>query len=210
MLTFNISCFTLLLNKMQEENLKMSKFVIKSSILERLEKMKNIRVENRYGKKFIIACNDTVACVYYLGETQEKDEVLYLKISKKLITGDDVSIETVPEFAMACVFVGTKGRYEDCISWHDSNFMDDWIKWFTEPVDKSNGVMFWDLYQVSCLFETSPTGDIVFPDVIDSSKPIIVRDVNSNDWVGAFIPSLDSDKPLKPAKLPEWLNADKA
>lgn len=65
--------------------------------------------------------------------------------------------------------------------------------------------MFWDTYQVLKLFESSPSGQITFPAVINSSKPVLLRDVTDSDWLGVFIPTAKDDKKAKAAELPEWL-----
>ena len=86
----------------------------------------------------------------------------------------------------------------------DEDETDNWLSWFTES-NETVGFMYWDLYQIQTLFECSPSGEIIFPEHINATKPVIVVDANNTEWLGVFIPRSDSDKPLKPATLPEWM-----
>ena len=61
------------------------------------------------------------------------------------------------------------------------------------------------MLDIETLWRVSPTGELVFPEVIDANKPVIVRDVNDDNWIGVFIPSIEGKRIVKPATLPEWL-----
>lgn len=212
MLTIYINCFTLLLNKMQEENLKMSKFVIKSEILERFSKLSTIRLEVKNSRQYIIGYNKYIACLQYLGECADSDEVIYIGFNEtslenlrfELSIGSDYIIETNPELALATVTTSLGSKYDNFVYWLDEDETDNWPSWFTES-NETVGFMYWDLYQVQTLFECSPSGEIIFPEHINATKPVIVVDANNTEWLGVFIPRSDSDKPLKPAILPEWM-----
>ena len=212
MLTIYINSFTLLLNNLQEEFLKMSKFVIKSEILSRFSKLSTIRLEIKNNRQYIIGYNKYIACVQYLGECADSDEVLYLDFNEKTLEnlrfelniGSDYIIETNPELALATVTTSLGSKYEKFVYWLDEDETDDWFSWFSES-DENVGFMYWDLYQIQIMFECSPSGEIIFPEHINANKPVIVADVNNNEWFGVFIPRSDSDKPLKPATLPEWI-----
>lgn len=212
MLTIYINSFTLLLNNLQEEFLKMSKFVIKSEILSRFSKLSTIRLEVKNNRQYIIGYNKYIACVQYLGECADSDEVLYLDFNEKTLEnlqfelniGSDYIIETNPELALATVTTSLGSKYEKFVYWLDEDETDDWFSWFSES-DENVGFMYWDLYQIQTMFECSPSGEIIFPEHINATKPVIVADANNNEWFGVFIPRSDSDKPLKPATLPEWI-----
>lgn len=195
----------------------MSKFVIKSEILSRFSKLSTIRLEIKNNRQYIIGYNKYIACVQYLGECADSDEVLYLDFDEKTLEnlqfelniGSDYIIETNPELALATVTTSLGSKYEKFVYWLDEDETDDWFSWFTES-DENIGFMYWDLYQIQTMFECSPSGEIIFPEHINANKPVIVADANNNEWFGVFIPRSDSDKPLKPATLPEWINADNA
>lgn len=197
---------------MQEENLKMSKFVIKSEILQRFSKLSTIRLEVKNNKQYIIGYNKYVACVQYLGDCLDMDEVIYLDFNDEMLEnlrfefniGSDYIIETNPQTASATVSTSLGGKYDNIVYWLDEDETDNWRSWFSES-NETVGFMYWDLYQIQTLFESSPSGEIIFPEHINATKPVIVVDANNTEWLGVFIPRSDSDKPLKPATLPEWI-----
>jgi len=220
MLTFNINCFTLLLNRLQEENLKMSKIVIKSEDLYRFSKLVDneeyIRIEIKDRKAFMIASNEIIACVKYLKGSFGTDEIIYIKVDENFRErmkfdskfSTSVILETVPEFGLATL--KTDKDISESLIYLDETFYDEWRSWFVES-SENKGFMFWDTYQIIKLFECSPSGQITFPAVINSSKPVLLRDITDSEWVGVFIPTAKDDKKSKPAELPEWLkDADKA
>lgn len=220
MLTFNINCFTLLLNRLQEENLKMSKIVIKSEDLYRFSKLVDneeyIRIEIKDRKAFMIASNEIIACVKYLKGSFGTDEIIYIKVDENFRErmkfdskfSTSVILETVPEFGLATL--KTDKDISESLIYLDETFYDEWRSWFVES-SENKGFMFWDTYQIIKLFECSPSGQITFPAVINSSRPVLLRDITDSEWVGVFIPTAKDDKKSKPAELPEWLkDADKA
>lgn len=190
----------------------MSKFVIKSEILSRFSKLSTIRLEVKNNRQYIIGYNKYIACVQYLGECADSNEVLYLDFNEKTLEnlqfelniGSDYIIETNPELALATVTTSLGSKYEKFVYWLDEDETDDWFSWFSKS-DENVGFMYWDLYQIQTMFECSPSGEIIFPEHINATKPVIVADANNNEWFGVFIPRSDSDKPLKPATLPEWI-----
>lgn len=190
----------------------MSKFVIKSEILARFSKLSTVRLELKNNKQYIIGYNKYIACVQYLGECIDADEIIYLDFNERTLknlefelnVGSDYIIETNPELATGTVKTSLGGRYDEMIYWLDEDETDNWFSWFTES-NETVGFMYWDLYQVQTLFECSPSGEIIFPECINATKPVIVVDANNTEWLGVFIPRSDSDKPLKPAILPEWM-----
>lgn len=214
MLTFNNNRFTLLSNRLQEEKLKMSKIVIKSDDLYRFSKLVDdgeyIRIEIKDHKAFMIASNEIIACVKYFGDSFGANEIVYIKVDatfkermefeSKLLT--PVTLETVPEFGLATL--KTDKDISESLVYLDETFYDDWRSWFVES-SENKGFMFWDTYQVLKLFESSPSGQITFPAVINSSKPVLLRDVTDSDWLGVFIPTAKDDKKAKAAELPEWI-----
>lgn len=68
----------------------------------------------------------------------------------------------------------------------------------------SIGAMFWSLDDVARLAATSPSGQIVFPKFIDTSRPVLLRDVNSPDWLGIFSPVSNDGLMHAPASVPAW------
>ena len=186
------------------------KITIDATTLQRLSHLPFLKIEINNGKSYLIGTNDTVACVEYLGEVNHANDSCYVKPDVNKITaeanfGGTFTFETLPELAMGTVTTTSGQNCNDFIMWPDESPVDKWKEWFTIS-SESQGFMYCDLIQLITLWETSPSGEIVFPEVINSEQPVIVRDVNSVNWVGVFLPVVDSKAILKPAILPEWIN----
>lgn len=206
----------------------MSKHIINTEVLHRFmqiptffeshtndslkKEISTVRLEIKNCKQYIISTNQQIAAVEYLGETPESDDVCYLKLSdslKKFINesfalANPFVVDTIPELSMASA---SSVGYEDmdaCL-WFDKNIMDDWRKWFgNNEVKPGTEPMLWDLFHLTKLFESSPSGKIRFPLKIDSSKPVVLRDYEKDNWCGVFIPAEKNYKTVEPAKIPEW------
>lgn len=75
-----------------------------------------------------------------------------------------------------------------------------------DPLPASAGAMVIDMADLSNLVAASPSGVVSFetnthPDL----RPALVRDVNSPDWVGCFLPRLHDGIYHPPAALPGWV-----
>lgn len=178
--------------------------------------MKESTVQIKDRKAFMIASNEIIACVKYLKGSFGTDEIIYIKVDENFRErmkfdskfSTSVILETVPEFGLATL--KTDKDISESLIYLDETFYDEWRSWFVES-SENKGFMFWDTYQIIKLFECSPSGQITFPAVINSSKPVLLRDITDSEWVGVFIPTAKDDKKSKPAELPEWLkDADKA
>lgn len=193
----------------------MQKINIKAGILQRLSTLSTfttdpllrcIRLEIKDRKMLAITTNGTVGVIEYLGNIDNVDEVCHIRLNDIIMsmfkTEDVISVETIPELAMGKI----NGR-TDCFLWPDETPLNEWEKWL-DPATESKGFMYWDTYQVQMLFDASPTGKIVFPQLIDVTKPIMLRDARFENWLGLFIPRPARDEDINAAILPEWLNAD--
>jgi hypothetical protein len=188
------------------------KVTIPATILQRFTLLPFLKIEISQQRIYLIGTNDTVGCVQYIGDTKETEDSCYINIvdSFKEVVDNEAKIEgsltfeTLPELAMGSI-IDTLGRvYTDFISWPDESTLDNWYNWF-ELSTEQKGFLYCDLLDIQTLWQVSPTGELVFPEVINSDKPIIVRDVNNDNWVGVFIPNIEGKRVIKPATLPEWL-----
>lgn len=96
--------------------------------------------------------------------------------------------ETVPVYAAPCDFDRWRGIVADA----------------ARECKASVGAMFWSLDDVARLASTSPSGQVVFPKFIDTGRPMLLRDVNSADWLGVFHPVSNEGLMHAPATLPSW------
>ena len=75
-----------------------------------------------------------------------------------------------------------------------------------EPMTASRGAMMWDTEGVMKLMRASPSGTVVFEEFIAArGRPLLVRDTNTNDWVGCFMGYVKDGLHHPAATLPEWL-----
>lgn len=188
------------------------KVTIPATILQRLILLPLLKIEISGQHIYLIGSNNTIACVQYIGDTDQSEDSCYINVDDKFTEivnneakiGGSLTFETLPELAMGSV-VDTLGEvYTNLISWPDESDLDNWKNWFKLSTEQ-NGFLYCDLLDIETLWRVSPTGELVFPEIINADEPVIVRDVNDDNWVGAFIPTLADDRVLKPATLPEWL-----
>lgn len=86
----------------------------------------------------------------------------------------------------------------------DPNELDEWrSKVPTKYPAQPKGAMCWDTEQIALLAASAPSGSVIFPDIVDATQPIIVRDPVDPRWFAMF----QSDTPhsmKQPAVVPEW------
>lgn len=188
------------------------KVTIPATILQRFITLSDLKIEISEGKIYLIGSNNTIGCVQYINNTDQVDDSCYINVvdSFKEIVNNEAKIDgsltfdTIPDLATGSV-IDTLGQvYTDFIHWPDESALDNWYNWF-ELSKEQNGFLYFDMLDIETLWQVSPTGELVFPEVINSDKPVIVRDVNNDNWIGAFIPAVEGKRVLKPATLPEWL-----
>lgn len=202
----------------------MTKFTVPATTLQRFitlykslepiasEAFKVLKLEISNSRMYLIGSNEYVACVEHLGETEQPDDSCYVKINSTFIDSVEkeanvaatYTFETLPELAMGSTSTSDGQTFNDFIVWPDESPLDKWRDWFV-IADKKEGFMYCNLGQLVTLWECSPSGYVTFPKVINAVEPVIVRDVNNADWLGAFIPAVDGKAVIKPATLPEWL-----
>lgn len=91
--------------------------------------------------------------------------------------------------------------------WHDESDFDKWrsvVMRCKEPAGANRGGMFWDADGIARLASASPSGAVVFEDIIDVSRPTLIRDVHDYNWLGVFNP-WSTEQSAAPAKLPSWM-----
>lgn len=74
------------------------------------------------------------------------------------------------------------------------------------PSDVPRGAMIWRTDQIAALARSSPSGVVVFENIIDvETRSAVIRDINSPDWCGFFMPRLSDGLYHPAAALPGWL-----
>lgn len=174
-----------------------------------------VRIENIQGNIYAIATNQKIAVVEHIGMTTEPDGVAHVVIDNKLVeqcrneTPYDSSLEiiTVPEIALASAktLFGYSYTGNACI-FPDQPILDTWRTWAArDAAKKSKGAMYWNVDHIASLVASCPSGKVVFPEFIDVDKPVILRDIKSDRWIGLFVGKPAPLDPLvEPATLPPW------
>lgn len=133
---------------------------------------------------------------------------LRVAIKKEALFADSfVQITAFPMVHLATAVTGQGfACNENCAIW--DNPPENIERWRTllpdEPPVAPNGGMFWSTAEMVMLASSSPSGRLVFPEIIDVDKPIIVRDDNDPNWCALFLGKCNEAE-IKPAKLPAWL-----
>lgn len=73
-----------------------------------------------------------------------------------------------------------------------------------DPVNFSVGAMYWKADVVALLASVAPSGGIVFEEMIDINRPIIVRDKDEPNWLGLFV-ATPKGETVEPATFPTWV-----
>lgn len=174
-----------------------------------------VRIEHYKGKIFTIATNQQIAAMEYVGETSEPDGVAHVANDSDLIRQCEtekmyksfLEIVTIPEIALgtAKTMMGYTHPKNACI-WPDITVMDKWREWASETAPtKSKGALYMETAHMITLFNASPSGCIVFPEIIDVNVPVVLRDKKNANWVGLFLGKpLPTEQKAQPATLPEW------
>ncbi len=176
-----------------------------------------VRIENHKGKTYVIATNQQIASIELVGNTSEPDGVAHVANDPDLIKQCEMErnynsyleIITIPEIALATAktMMGYVHNKNVCI-WPDITIMDEWRSWGPDSQPKKpNGAMYIETAHMVTLFNASPSGCLVFPEIIDVNVPIVLRDRKNPNWVGLFLGRpLPTEQKAKPATLPEWWN----
>lgn len=182
-----------------------------------------IRFENVNGACYAIATNALIAAIEHLGNTEWQDYGICIARDPALIAQCeseasfdseltiDVIINDIMKFASAKTTFGY--THPDNVLRYPPDGMDHrpWNDFRSlvpdEMPSKSAGFLFMDTEQITNLGKASPSGRLVFPKFIDSSKPVLVRDAVDPAWLGLFLPRDNggSQDKLKPATRPEWI-----
>lgn len=177
--------------------------------------LKCIYLERKAGKLFVIATNAKIASVELLGDSAGPDECTAIVVDQALIDQCqkeipfNSSLVIVANPALQFTTIKTKFGYNHpgnaMVQLPDANNFATWRKWFPDDVPKKSfGVMQWSSRQIYALANASPSSVLRFPEFIDTNVPVIIRDVENDNWVGAFNP-LPLEGQCQPATVPDWL-----
>jgi len=169
----------------------------------------SIRLEGNY----VIASNRQILIVERLNYVNPSEpihiinsEVLRKQCLEEAKFNSDLTIHVNPmlKFASAKTTFGYNFP-ENATLWSDQeNHMDRWAETIpTAHNTMTYGAMFWEATNIANLSKASPSGCIVFEQYIDERKPILIRDMNDENWFAVFVPGVE-DGSVPPAELPVW------
>lgn len=121
-----------------------------------------------------------------------------------------LTITVVPELRFATAKTTLGYMYPgNCVYW--DNVSPDYDRWrsvvgqCSKPATAARGGMLWVGDRVAQLIASSPSGSVIFEEIIDATgRPTIIRDVNDYNWLGVFQP-FERERHHTPATLPNWM-----
>lgn len=183
---------------------------------ERRDWLRSVFVERKNDHVWIGATDATFAAIYYVGPSHGEDGFV-------LIRNDDVLLNRLAQFD-----VDAKFRVIDTpfLNWcglttpdgyapsHDVAIRDmtaistlnKWREWLPDTLPEEPGrAMYIECDRLLKLVECCPSGQIVFPKIIDANSPIIVRDHYDPSWLGVFLARPHDGLHVKGAQIPDWI-----
>lgn len=179
-----------------------------------------IYLENKNSHAYAVATNGKIMAVEHLGGTRNPDGRVLIMITDMLlgqcaaeIAHDgfiNISVTDVPGFKYAALTTTHGFSYPMNAAFFppDDDWPRPWYNWRRILPDAMSLIPSGFLYMkgelLANLCKSCPSGSIVFPEVINTTQPILVRDSVDPDWCGLFL-GTSQKLNAKPALFPEWL-----
>lgn len=178
------------------------------------EKINTVRLENKNGKCYAIATNEKIAAVEFLHNTDQPDGYIHLVLDEGLLQqcktemmfDSKLHITAVEQLAVASAKTDLGYNFNgNCCYWFDDSPLNNWRKWIPKVIPaESTGAMYWNTHQIESLMKSSPSGHVIFPEFINATQPVLVRDIKDPNWFGLFIPE-NITAGARQAELPDWI-----
>jgi hypothetical protein len=175
---------------------------------------KGLYFERRSNQLFLVACNRLVAAIEHLGFNEGPDEICCVDASNDhLIKQCDTEtpyngkLEIISDNNLRWAFVKSSMGYNapNCyLELPKGAKFFTWRDWLPDEMPKkTNGAMHWSAGLIHALAIASPSGQLSFPEFIDTSVPIVINDRETTKWIGIFL-GVPSDGITIPATIPDW------
>ena len=182
---------------------------------EKREWLRSVFVERADNHAFIGATNSQFAAIHYLGPNKGDDGFTIVRNSELMLDAarnpDSLAIWKISDWPMMN-FGSVKTPFGE--SSVDPIIRDleaistlrKWRNWFPNPQPSETGrPMFLDVDGLQNLVESSPSGAIIMPKIIDAAKPIIIRDRYEPNWLGVFFAQPEGGIFINGAEMPDWV-----
>lgn len=171
--------------------------------------------EVKNGHAVVIGSNLKIAAIEYLGKDLGPDCALNITVHPDLISqceieksfGSSVNFvyNDMLKYLTAKTNLGYQFPENALVTFKQENMFKKWRDWFPDKLaNANNGSMFVQLDRLSLLASAAPSGSVVFPEFIDVSIPIVLRDQANPDWIGLFLPVSETGK-VDQLPLPKWV-----
>lgn len=177
---------------------------------------KSLFLERQNNTLFAVVTNGKLAAIERIGENDGPDEFTAIVIDPALIAQCETEIKfnsflvIVANDTLAYTSIKTTFGYNypgnAMVQLPEKNYFNTWREWAPDEMPKKTfGAMFWFTQAIYTLATASPTGGLCFPEFIDTTVPVVVRDKDNADWFGLFMPTTDNGEKIDPASRPGWL-----
>ena len=161
--------------------------------------LRSVFVERRNGHAFAGATNSIFAAMQYLGVSPGDDGFVVVP-TNRIEKTENTEISAFP---LVNWFTVNGNQFQPENEAFET--LSRWRNWFpSEEATQPGKSMFIDVDGLQSLVSSSPSGNVVFPRIIDSEKPIIVRDCADSNWIGLFLARPSNGLFLDGATRPEW------
>lgn len=115
-----------------------------------------------------------------------------------------ITVNEMLKYATAATSMGYNYPGNAVIFSDEKNELEPWRTIVpTELPKKPQGGMFWNTEIIANIGKSSPSGRLIFQQVIDVTQPMIIRDIDDDQWFAFTYPRPDG--PMRePASLPGW------
>lgn len=179
--------------------------------------LKCVRLERKDGELFALASNRRIAAIYYLGKSDGLDGAAHVVTDPAFVNQCEtekpfnsiIAVTVIPELQMASLKTTLGYNYPgNGAIFPVKTPLSDWRTWLPPIITETKGAMAWNLDDMQSLNSASPSGEIAFPEFIDVGKPVVLRDIKTDNWVGLFMANRSDENgrmyAIEPAKLPTW------
>lgn len=178
--------------------------------------LKSMFIERKNNQLFAVVTNVGIAAIEFLGPNIGPDEYFGLVADENLMKQCEqetpfnsyihIDANLVLNFGTAKTTFGYVFNGNAVVAIPETNNFVEWRNWLPDEMPKKSfGAMYWSSGNIWLLATASKSGALRFPAFIDVTVPVLVCDVESDAWIGLFIPTQRDQKKIVPATIPDWV-----